>query len=151
MLPLLVREDHRAERDRWTDWDPWAELDRLEQRLAGTWRSMRDLLAAEVAQAPAVVDDDDAYVVRMDVPGVRRRDVEVEVAGRRVVVRAERTARRGWLRRRRHVGTYRFDVTLPGPVDPDGATATLDGDVLTVRVAKPAGLRRRHVPVRTQR
>jgi HSP20 family protein len=87
---------------------------------------------------------DDAWLLRVELPGVKRDDVELQVAGRRLVIRAERkeTERKGILRRTtRTTGRYYLEVTLPGEVDPDGVEANLDDGVLTIRAAKPAAER----------
>lgn len=83
---------------------------------------------------------DDAWLLRVELPGVKRDDIDLQVAGRRLVIRAQRkeTERKGILRRStRTTGRYYMEVTLPGEVDPDGVEANLDDGVLTVRVAKP--------------
>ena len=83
---------------------------------------------------------DDAWLLRVELPGVKRDDIDLQVAGRRLVIRAQRkeTERKGILRRStRTTGRYYVEVTLPGEVDPDGVEANLDDGVLTVRVAKP--------------
>jgi HSP20 family protein len=83
---------------------------------------------------------DDAWLLRVELPGVKRDDADIQVAGRRLTVRAERkeTERKGILRRTtRTTGRYYLEVVLPGEVDPDDVEATLDDGVLTVRVAKP--------------
>ncbi|HEY3240922.1 MAG TPA: Hsp20/alpha crystallin family protein [Acidimicrobiia bacterium] len=50
----------------------------------------------------------------------------------------------GILRRRtRNVGHFRYEILLPGAVDEDGITATLDDGVLTVRVPKASTARPR--------
>ena len=71
---------------------------------------------------------------------MKRDDIDIQVAGRRLTVRAERkeTERKGILRRTtRTTGRYYLEVVLPGEVDPDDVEATLGDGVLTVRVAKP--------------
>ena len=83
---------------------------------------------------------DDAWLLRVELPGVKRDDIDIQVAGRRLTVRAERkeTERKGILRRTtRTTGRYYLEVVLPGEVDPDDVEATLGDGVLTVRVAKP--------------
>ena len=83
---------------------------------------------------------DDAWLLRVELPGVKRDDIDIQVAGRRLTVRAERkeTERKGVLRRTtRTTGRYYLEVALPGEVDPDDVEATLDDGVLTVRVPKP--------------
>jgi len=135
-------------------WDPFDALDRFERELSTfldrVW-SLPDPIE-RLAALPAVEDTGDAYVVRVDLPGVARSDVEVEVAGRRLVVHGERTEK-GWRRlfrrhRPRTTDRFRFEVTLPGPVDDDGVEARLDGGVLTVRLPRPAWARPRRIPIR---
>jgi HSP20 family protein len=83
---------------------------------------------------------DDAWLLQMELPGVKKDDVDIQLTGRRLVVRAERkqTERKGLLRRStRTAGRYFLEVVLPSEVDPEGVEATLDEGVLTVRVPKP--------------
>jgi hypothetical protein len=86
-----------------------------------------------------VEERDDAYVVELELPGVRESDVEVSLAGRRLIVSGERREKErvGLLRRRtRRVGRFYYEVELPGAVDEDGVTASLDEGVLTVMLPK---------------
>jgi len=92
---------------------------------------------------------DDAWLVAIELPGVRREDVDIQLAGNRLVVRAERKEaerkekeRKGLLRRStRTTGRYFFDVVLPGEVDAEDVDASLEDGVLTIRVAKPEAAR----------
>jgi len=137
-------------------WDPLAELGRLNQQLAGyldSWRSLPGLLGSGEGFTPLadVEETDDAYVVEVELPGVEREDLNVELAGRRLVVNGERKERErvGILRRRtRTVGRFGYEVVLPGEVDEDGVEASLGEGVLTVRVPKAAGARPRRIEVR---
>ncbi len=95
-------------------------------------------------------ETDDAYLVEIELPGVKRDDVSVEVAGRRLSVSGERKERQrvGILRRRtRTVGRFHYEVVLPGDVEEEGVTASMEEGVLTVRVPKPASERPRRIPV----
>lgn len=90
-------------------------------------------------------ETDDGYVVRLELPGVKKGDVDVELAGRRLTVRAERkeTERKGILRRTtRTTGKFLFDTLLPGEVDQEGIDALLEEGVLTIRLPKPESERR---------
>ena len=61
--------------------------------------------------------------------------------GRRLTVSGERKEKErvGILRRRtRSVGQFHYEVVLPGAVDEDAVSASLDGGVLTVRVPEAA-------------
>ncbi|MDQ6910694.1 MAG: Hsp20/alpha crystallin family protein [Actinomycetota bacterium] len=95
-------------------------------------------------------ETDDAYVVDIELPGVKREDLSLEVAGRRLSVPAERKERErvGILRRRsRTVGQSHYEVVLPGEVEEEGVSASIEEGVLTVRVPKPASERPRRIPI----
>jgi HSP20 family protein len=134
-------------------WDPLAELDQLNRRLAGyldLWRQGPSLFDGLFTPPADVEETGDAYLVDIELPGVRKQDLDIEIAGRRLTVRGERKEKErvGILRRReRTVGRFQYEVTLPGNVDEDGINANLDEGVLTVRVPKPASERPRRIEV----
>jgi HSP20 family protein len=133
--------------------DPLGELDRLNRRLTGyldAWRQRAPLFDGLFTPPADVEETDDAYVVDIELPGVRKQDLDIEIAGRRLTVRGERKEKQrvGILRRReRTVGRFQYEVTLPGNIDEDGIVANLDEGVLTVRVPKPESERTRRIPV----
>jgi HSP20 family protein len=92
---------------------------------------------------------EDAWLLQVELPGLQRADVDIQLTGRRLVIRAERKdpVRRGLLRRgTRTTGRYFLEVVLPDEVDPDGVEATLEDGVLTILVPKlqaPEGATRR--------
>lgn len=91
-------------------------------------------------------ETDDAYVLEVELPGVRKKDVQVQTHGRRITVSGERRERErtGILRRRTRVtGRFHYEVTLPGDIDMDPVTANMDEGVLTVHVPKAADERTR--------
>lgn len=95
-----------------------------------------------------VTETGDAYLVELDVPGYRRRDISIELAGSELVVSGAVKERQGWFRyRTRRVGRFTCRVTLPRDVESDGVRATLADGVLTVRVPKTEAARRRRIPV----
>ena len=114
--------------------DIYSEFDRLVQSLVGGagidggW-----LPAADVSET------DDSYVVEIELPGVRRKDVDVELDGNELVVTGEvkESKREGLLRHRtRRIGDFEYRVTLPGDLKADDVEASLAHGVLTVRVPK---------------
>lgn len=149
-LPVLRPRTEHPEPARW---DPFDEFERFEQAIAGyfdSWRQWPAAIGTSFRPLADVEELDDAYVVEIEVPGVKRDQLEIEVAGRRVSVRGERTERErtGILRRReRTVGRFHYEVTLPGLVDEESVEARLDDGVLTVRLPKPDSERPRKIPV----
>ena len=133
-------------------WDPLADLNRLNQQLASYLDRWGELpsLAGGFTPLADVEETDDAYVVEIELPGVKRDDVSVEVAGRQLSVSGERKERErvGILRRRtRTVGRFHYEVVLPGDVEEEGVSASMEEGVLTVRVPKPASARPRRIPI----
>jgi HSP20 family protein len=97
-----------------------------------------------------VEETDEAYVVDIELPGVKKSDIDVEVADRRVVVSGERKEKEriGLLRRRtRSWGRFRFEVAAPEPIDDDHVEATLSDGVLHLRIPKVTNTRRRQLKV----
>ena len=124
----------------------WRALDEDFERLF----DFRSLLGDVFTPLADIEETDDAYVVEIELPGVAKDDVSVELSGRRLVVSGERKERErvGILRKRtRSVGRFYYEVFLPAAVDGEHVEASLDDGVLTVQVAKPATARRRRIPI----
>jgi HSP20 family protein len=98
-----------------------------------------------------VEETDDAYVIEIELPGVKKGDIEIAMEGRRLTVSGERKEkeRAGVLRRRtRSVGRFHYEVVLSGEVDESDVSASLDGGVLTIRVPKRESDRPRRIQVK---
>ena len=157
-LPIRRRHDDSPEvleSDRWPTpgRGPLAELERLHSELARvleSFSSLPSLLDDAFTPLADVEETDDVYVVELELAGVKKSDVDISVGGRRLLVTGERRERerRGFFRHRaRSVGRFHYEVSLPGPVQEDEVTASLDEGVLTLRLPKPASDRRRRIPV----
>ena len=133
---------------------PLAQLDWLNRRLGDyldPWRQLPGLIGEVFTPLADVEETSDAYTVEIELAGVKKDDLDIEIAGRRLSVSGERKERErvGILRRReRVVGRFHYEVVLPGEVEEDGIEAHLDDGVLTVRVPKPASERPRRIEVR---
>ncbi|HEY74886.1 MAG TPA: Hsp20/alpha crystallin family protein [Thermoflexia bacterium] len=125
-------------------WDPWADLmmmRRMVDRLLEPW------VWTEPVEGPDVslTRTEDGLVVRAALPGVRPEDVEVQIRGDRLTLRAEvreeRTVDRfGWILREQRAGIWERTFRLPFRVDARRAEAELSGGVLTVHLPKAEGL-----------
>lgn len=122
--------------------DPFAELDRLYERLT---EGLTPGGLAALAPVPVdVAETDGEVVVTADLPGYASDDIDVTVDDRTLTIEAERdedeTAARGrYIRReRRHRRVHR-SVALPADVAEGEATADYEHGVLTVRLPTESG------------
>jgi HSP20 family protein len=114
--------------------DLYAEMDRLVQSVIGS-------TGGDGAWIPSadIFETDDAYDIEIELPGVRREDVDVRLNGNELVVTGELKERKreGLFRRRtRRRGEFDFRVTLPGDLRADDVEASLAYGVLRVHVPK---------------
>jgi HSP20 family protein len=151
MSQVLPERRTAAETERWS---PLGELEQMSDRM----RRMLDqtfggMLAEPLGWSPPVdiEEQDDAYVVEADLPGVKREDVNIELVGNQLTITGEikEKERKGVLRKRtRRVGRFEYRVTLPDQVDAEKIEAKLNEGVLSVRVPKTERAQRRRIEVK---
>ena len=78
-------------------------------------------------------------MVRFEIPGMERDDIELLVDSRQVMVRGERrfprAADRSYQQVELDYGSFERRLRLALDIDPDNATATYDNGILEVRLA----------------
>lgn len=97
-----------------------------------------------------IEETDTGWTVEVELPGIAKKDIEVEAQGHTIVISGERKEkeRTGVLRQRRRVtGTFRYEVTLGADFDADGITADLADGELTVTVPKAEADQPRRIKV----
>jgi HSP20 family protein len=107
---------------------------------------------ADVPWAPPadVTETDDAYMIHVELPGVRRDEINVEMRDREVIISGEvREEGDGGQRRRssRRAGRFEYRAYLPGDINPEGVRAELADGVLTVMVPKSEAAKPRRIEV----
>lgn len=129
-------------------WDPARELDTLQgdvNRLFDSFFGRRDTTAASRRWVPAMdlVETEDNLVLRADLPGMDRDDIEIEVKDGVLTVAGERRAeheseREGYHRIERSFGRFSRSLGLPRGVEASAVEASFENGVLEVRLPKPA-------------
>jgi HSP20 family protein len=127
-----------------TRWDPYQqiadiqrELERTFGRMVGDGRSQRGWMpTVDIEQT------DQEIVLKLDLPGMRREDVSIEVRDHTLIVAGERREEKedkheGYITRERIVGRFTRSFMLPEGVDPDQVHANFENGVLRVRVPRP--------------
>jgi HSP20 family protein len=99
-----------------------------------------------------LVETDDSFVLKADLPGLTEGDVNVEVEDNVLTVSGERKAehedkREGYVRVERSYGTFRRSLTLPEGIDPEAVQASFENGVLEVRIPKPEERKPRKVSI----
>ncbi|MCT2279577.1 MULTISPECIES: Hsp20/alpha crystallin family protein [Micromonospora] len=136
-------------------WDPWREFDELRARMDQLMTGVFSSVAAGEGVGgwtplADVTETDDAYLIEVDVPGVKRDDISVEATGHDLAITGEikQKERTGLLRSRtRRVGRFEYRLSLPADVDADGITAEVSDGVLSVRVPKSAAAKSRRIEI----
>lgn len=99
-----------------------------------------------------VNEDDKNYFVHVDMPGLKKSDIDVAVEGNQVTISAEvnreKSQEKGKeLYSERYSGQAYRAFTLPSEVDSTKAQANYDGGVLMLTLPKKAGDVSRHLTV----
>jgi len=89
-----------------------------------------------------LVEAEDHYVLKADLPGLSEDDVKIEFEDRTLTISGERksaqeTKKDGYVRVERAFGSFSRSLTLPDGVDGDAVTASFDRGVLEVSIPKP--------------
>jgi HSP20 family protein len=134
-------------------WEPVRELDSLQgemNRLFDTFfgngnanGNGHGVRTRRWVPAMDLVEADDALVLRADLPGLERGDVNIEIKDNVLTVSGERKAEHadkgdGFYRVERSFGRFSRSLALPDGVDEELIKASFDKGVLEVSIPKPA-------------
>jgi HSP20 family protein len=138
--------------------DPSREFEDIYDRMGQLiTMAFGDLPAGQILNAPwrppaNISETDDGYQFEVELPGVNKDQLNVELNDRELVITgevAEPKQEDGRRRRRstRRTGRFEFRSSLPGDINPEGVSATLSDGVLTVKIPKSEAARPRRVEV----
>jgi HSP20 family protein len=141
-------------------WEPARELGTLQTEMNRLFNTFFDTPASGPngggtrtwVPAMDLVETDDDFVLRADLPGMSEPDVHIELEDNVLTVSGERKAeheerKEGYYRVERSSGSFRRTLTLPEGVDPDSVKASFERGVLEVRIPKPAQRKPRKVEI----
>jgi HSP20 family protein len=130
-------------------WEPLREIDDLLERSRrglglAPWHN-RELLG-EMDWCPRVDigEADDTFLIKAEIPGVKKEDVKVSVQNGVLTLQGERKdedSEQGlhFHRVERFHGSFSRSFTLPPSVDPNQVKAAFNNGILTISLAKVAG------------
>jgi HSP20 family protein len=99
-----------------------------------------------------LVEVDDHFVLKADLPGLRDEDVSIEVQDGTLKISGERKeeheqSERGWYRIERSFGSFARSLSLPDGIVADGIKAEFHDGVLEVRIPKPEERKPRRIEI----
>ena len=129
---------------------PWPGLRELEDRLSDVFNGY----SAPTGWAPAidVHEDENAYTLVADVPGLKKEEIELTVEDDVVTLKGARKQEeekktKGYHRIERSYGTFKRSFRLPSGIDGNNVTAAYENGVLTVTLAKPEQAKPKRIDV----
>ena len=138
-------------------WEPLRELSSLQTEMNRLFNTVFDTPVANGGMrrwVPAMdlVETEDAFVLRADLPGMKQEDVKIEVEDQVLTISGERAAeheaqQEGFYRLERAFGSFSRSLTLPKGVDAEAVGASFTNGVLEVRIPKPEQAKPRRIQI----
>src|SRR6266849_8652068 len=145
-----------------TRWEPFREFSTMQDRMNRMNRLFRESYSPEVPEealtttnfAPLVdiYEDEHTITLKLDVPGIEEKDIDVRIEGNTLTVHGERKFEKeekeeNYRRVERQYGSFTRSFTLPTTVDAENVEANYDKGVLKVKLAKKAEAKPKQIKV----
>src|SRR3982075_4590283 len=143
-----------------TRWEPFREFSTLQDRMNRLFRESynneagRDdsLTTSSFAPAVDVYEDEHSVTLKIEVPGIDEKDIDVRIENNTLVVHGERKIEKeekeeNYRRVERQYGSFTRTFTVPSTVDAEKVEANYDKGVLKVRLVKKAEAKPKQIKV----
>ena|ERR1700716_4218526 len=144
-----------------TRWEPFREFS-MQDRMNRMNRLFRESYSPEVPEealtttnfAPPVdiYEDEHTITLKLDVPGIEEKDIDVRIEGNTLTVHGERKIEKeekeeNYRRVERQYGSFTRSFTLPSSVDTGQVNAHYDNGVLKISLAKKTEAKPKQIKV----
>lgn len=141
-------------------WDPFRELSTLQDRVNRVFNEQ--LSRGEAAEgagktwAPVVdiLESESDLIVRAELPGIKREDIDVEVTSESLTIRGERKIDEQdgakYLRVERAYGPFQRSFSIGVPVQPDKVKAAYRDGILEVTVPKAEEVKPKKIEINAE-
>src|SRR5437870_13238260 len=142
-----------------TRWDPFREFCTLQDRLSRLFQESfgregreESLTTTSFAPAVDVYEDEHNVTLKIEVPGIDEKDIDVRVENNTLTVHGERKFEKeekeeNYRRIERQYGSFIRSFTLPNTVDPNNVQANYEKGVLKIKLAKKAEAKPKQIKV----
>jgi HSP20 family protein len=128
-----------------TRWDPFREVVALQNRVNSLFRDLNDgddpVAAASFVPAVDIYEDAQKVMLKLEVPGIEEKDLDVRVENHTLTVKGERKfegeeKEQNFHRIERRYGSFYRAFTLPSAVDTENVQASYNAGVLKLELKK---------------
>lgn len=128
-----------------TRWDPFREVVTMQNRLNSLFRDLNDsdnpLTTAAFVPAVDIYEDEKKVMLKLEVPGIEEKDLDVSVENNTLTVKGERKFEKeekeeNFHRIERRYGSFYRAFTLPSTVDTEHVNAKYNAGVLKLELLK---------------
>src|SRR5579864_1352116 len=142
-----------------TRWEPFREFATLQDRMNRLFRESyndagqdESLTTSRFAPAVDVYEDEHQVTLKIEVPGIDEKDIDVRIENNTLTVQGERKIEKdekeeNFRRTERHYGSFTRTFTLPSSVDLAQVRADYDKGVLKISFAKKAESKPKQIKV----
>ncbi len=141
-----------------TRWDPFREFVTLQDRMNRLFRDSfgdtreEGLTTTSFAPPVDVYEDEHNVTLKIEVPGIEEKDIDVRIENNTLTVHGERKFEKeekeeNYRRVERQYGSFTRTFTLPTTVDADKVQADYDKGVLKITLAKKAEAKPKQIKV----
>lgn len=141
-------------------WDPFRDLSVLQDRINRIFNEQAGRGEAEAASARTwapvvdILETENDLVVRAELPGLSREEIDIEVTSESLAIKGERrldeSARDEFIRVERPYGPFQRSFTIGVPVQPDKVKAVYRDGVLEVTVPKAEEVKPKKIKVNAE-
>ena len=144
-----------------TRWDPFKEMDDLQKRLTSifglspqrTTNGKEDMTVAQWLPLVDITEDDKEYLIKVELPEIRKDDVKVTVEGGVLTISGERRFEKEekdkkYHRIERSYGSFTRSFSVPDDADDANVSADFKDGLLTVHLAKSEKARPKSIEVK---
>ena len=142
-----------------TRWDPFREFVTIQDRMNRLFRDSfgpegREEALTTTTFAPPVdvYEDEHNVTLKIEVPGIEEKDIDVRIENNTLTVHGERKFEKeekeeNYRRVERQYGSFTRTFTLPNTVEQESVQADYDKGVLKIRLAKKAEAKPKQIKV----
>ena len=139
------------------NWSPFEELSQMrrdmERLTEGITRGFARGSSAGVFPLMNLTEDNDAYYLRAELPGMKADEIELSVTGDSISISGERKIANEdtdakYHRRERESGKFSRILNLPGPINVEKVDASSVDGVLTIKLPKSEAAKPRQITIK---